>query len=137
MEVPGGSWSSPDWVPGGSRATLGQAPVKSPAGPGQVPGGSRSSLGQVPVKSRAGPGQVLGGSRAGLELVSIKSRVGPDQVPVRSRVNLGKIHQFENEMLKIRNRFTIFKTVNHFPKIKEEFSVKGKMISVDYYFTSK
>ena len=52
-------------------------------------------------------------------------------------MNLGKVRQFENEMLKIGNWFTVLKTVNHFPKIKEEFSVKGKMFSVDYYFTSK
>ena len=28
----------------------------------------------------------------------------------------------------------VFKTVNHFPKIKEEFSVKGKMFSVGLLF---
>ena len=38
-------------------------------------------------------------------------------------------------MLKIGNWFTVFKIVNQFPKIKEEFSIKGKMFSVDYYFT--
>jgi hypothetical protein len=32
---------------------------------------------------------------------------------------------------------TFFKTVNHFSKIKEEFLVKGKLFSVDYYFTSR
>ena len=40
-------------------------------------------------------------------------------------------------MLKIGNWFMVLKTVNHFLKIKEEFSVKEKMVSVDYYFTSQ
>jgi hypothetical protein len=39
-------------------------------------------------------------------------------------------------MMKIKKWFTVFKTVNHFPKFKEEFSVKRKIFSVDYYFTS-
>ena len=50
-------------------------------------------------------------------------------------MSLGKVRQFENEMLKIKNWFMLFKTVNHFSKIKEEFSVKVKMFSVDYDFT--
>jgi hypothetical protein len=104
----------------------GQAPDKSRTGPDQVPGGSRSSPGQVLVKFRVGPGQVPSWSRA-----------GPGQVPVRSRVSLGRVCQFKNEMLKIGNWFTVLKTVNHFLKIKEEFSVKGKMFSIDYYFTSQ
>jgi hypothetical protein len=50
------------------------------------------------------------------------------------------IRQFENEILKVRKwfivLFTVLKIVNHFQKIKEKFSVKGKIFSVDYYFTS-
>jgi hypothetical protein len=33
--------------------------------------------------------------------------------------------------------FIDLKTVNHFLKIKEEFSVNGKIFSIDYYFTSQ
>ena len=76
--------------------------------------------------SRASPGHVPGGSRAGL-----------GQVPIKFGVSLDRVRQFENEMLKIENWFTVLKTVNHFSKIKEEFSVKGKMFFVNYYFTSK
>jgi hypothetical protein len=55
-------------------------------------------------------------------------------------VSLSRVCQFENEILKIGKWFkgkseTFFKNVNHFLKIKEEFSVKGKMVSVDYFFT--
>jgi hypothetical protein len=39
-------------------------------------------------------------------------------------------------MLKFKKWFTVFKNINHFMKIKKEFSVKGKIFSVDYYFTS-
>jgi hypothetical protein len=39
-------------------------------------------------------------------------------------------------MMKVKKGFTVFKTVNHFPKFKEEFLVKGKIFFVDYYFTS-
>jgi hypothetical protein len=45
-------------------------------------------------------------------------------------VSLDRVRQFENEMLKIGKWFTVFKIVNHFPKIKEEFSVKGKVFSL-------
>jgi hypothetical protein len=31
-------------------------------------------------------------------------------------------------------RFTVLKTVNRFPKIKEGFTVKPKMVFVDHYF---
>jgi hypothetical protein len=58
--------------------------------------------------------------------VPYKSRTGPGHAPGRSWSNPDMVRQFENEMLKIGNWFTVFKTVNHFPKIKEEFSVKGK-----------
>jgi hypothetical protein len=50
---------------------------------------------------------------------------------VGSWASLGGVRQFENEMLKIGKWFI----KNHFPKIKKEFLVKGKMFSVDYYFT--
>jgi hypothetical protein len=40
-------------------------------------------------------------------------------------------------MLNVGKWFTVFKTVNHFPKIKEEFLVKEKLFSVEYYFTSR
>jgi hypothetical protein len=33
-----------------------------------------------------------------------------------------------------RKRFTVFKTVNRFSKIKEAFTVKPKMVFVDHYF---
>jgi hypothetical protein len=35
-----------------------------------------------------------------------------------------------------RKRITVFKTVNHFLKIKEAFTVKLKMIFIDHYFRS-
>ena len=75
-------------------------------------------------------------SQVGLGQVPGRSRSSLGQVPVKSRVSLGRVHQFDNKMLKIENWFTIFKTVNYFSKIKEEFLVKGKMFSVDYYFMS-
>jgi hypothetical protein len=34
-------------------------------------------------------------------------------------------------------RFTVFKTVNRFPKIKEAFTVKPKMVFVDHYFQNR
>jgi hypothetical protein len=40
----------------------------------------------------------------------------------------------KNEEFKSRKRFTVLKTVNYFLKIKEAFTVKQKMISVDHYF---
>jgi hypothetical protein len=40
----------------------------------------------------------------------------------------------KNEKFKSGKRFMVFKTVNRFPKIKEAFTVKLKMIFVDYYF---
>jgi hypothetical protein len=40
-------------------------------------------------------------------------------------------------MLIVGKWFTALKTVNHFPKIKEEFFVKEKLFSVDYYFTPR
>jgi hypothetical protein len=46
----------------------------------------------------------------------------------------------KDEEFNFRKRFTVFKetfkTVNHFPKIKEVFTVKPKMIFVDHYFRS-
>jgi hypothetical protein len=53
--------------------------------------------------------------------------VGPSQVPVGSFASLGRVYQFKNEMFKVRKWFTIFKIVNNFLKIKEEFSVKEKI----------
>ena len=127
----------PGQVPGGSRAGPGQVPCGSWSSSRQVLVKSRTSSGRVLVKSWVGPGQVSGRSQSSPEQVLGWSWSSPGQVPVKSRVSLGKVHQFENEMLKIRNWFTVFKIVNHFPKIKEEFSVIGKMFSVDYYFSSK
>jgi hypothetical protein len=75
----------------------------------------QSGLRQVPTRSQAGLGQVLPVSWAGL----------------------GRIRRFENEMRKLIKWFTIFKTVNYFPKIKEKFSIKRKIFSTDYYFTSQ
>jgi hypothetical protein len=40
----------------------------------------------------------------------------------------------KNENFKFRKRFMVFKTVNHFLKIKEVFTVKQKIIFVDHYF---
>jgi hypothetical protein len=39
-----------------------------------------------------------------------------------------------DEEFNFGKRFTVFKTVNRFPKIKEGFTVKPKMIFVDHYF---
>jgi hypothetical protein len=83
-----------------------------------------------------GSGEVSGRSQAGVKRVPSRCRAVPGQVPGGSWVGLGMVHRFLNEMLNIKKWFTIFKTVNHFPKIKEEFLVKGKLFSVDYYFTS-
>jgi hypothetical protein len=40
----------------------------------------------------------------------------------------------KDEELNFRKRFTVLKIVNRFPKIKEAFTVKPKMIFVDCYF---
>jgi hypothetical protein len=37
--------------------------------------------------------------------------------------------------LKLEKWFTVLKRGNHFTEIKEDFSVKLKIVSVDYYFT--
>jgi hypothetical protein len=37
--------------------------------------------------------------------------------------------------LKLEKLFTVLKRGNYFTKIKENFLVKLKMVSVDYYFT--
>jgi hypothetical protein len=43
-------------------------------------------------------------------------------------------HEWKELEFNFRKRFTIFKTVNRFLKIKEAFTVKPKMIFVDNYF---
>jgi hypothetical protein len=43
-------------------------------------------------------------------------------------------HACKNEEFKSRKRFTVFKTVNRFPKIKEAFMVKLKIISLYHHF---
>ena len=85
------------------------------------------------MKSREGPVQVPADSGQ----VSVKSLTGLGEVPSRSRQ--GPRHALTKYiiLLKIKKWFTVLKTVNHFPKIKEEFSVKWKIFSFDYYFTSK
>jgi hypothetical protein len=40
----------------------------------------------------------------------------------------------KNKKFEYRKRFTVLKTINSFSKIKEAFTVKQKIISVDYYF---
>jgi hypothetical protein len=40
----------------------------------------------------------------------------------------------KDEKYNFEKRFTVFKTVNRFPKIKEAFTVKPKIIFVDHYF---
>jgi hypothetical protein len=40
----------------------------------------------------------------------------------------------KNKEFKSRKIFTVFKTVNRFPKIKKDFTVKQKIISIDHYF---
>jgi hypothetical protein len=43
-------------------------------------------------------------------------------------------HACKDQEFHFGKRFTVFKTVNHFPKIKEAFTAKPKMIFVDHYF---
>ena len=74
--------------------------------------------------SRADPENVPGGSRKFSELV-----------PAGSGDVLAVVYQFENVTLKLGKWFTVLKRGNHFTEIKEDFSVKLKMISVDYYCT--
>jgi hypothetical protein len=40
----------------------------------------------------------------------------------------------KDDEFNLGKRFTVFKAVNRFPKIKEVFMVKMKIISVDHYF---
>jgi hypothetical protein len=63
--------------------------------------------------------------------------MGPEQVPARSWAGVGRACRFENEMFKVEKWFTVLKIVNHFSKIKDEFSVKRKIFFVDHYFTSQ
>jgi hypothetical protein len=41
---------------------------------------------------------------------------------------------WKNEEFKFRKRFTVFRIVNRFLKKKKAFTVKLKMISIDYHF---
>jgi len=43
-------------------------------------------------------------------------------------------HSCKDEELNFEKRITVLKIVNRFPKIKETFTVKSKMIFVDHYF---
>jgi hypothetical protein len=52
-------------------------------------------------------------------------------------MDLDKVHRFQSEIFKIEKCFTVFKTINYFLKIKEEFSVKRKIFSVYHYFASQ
>jgi hypothetical protein len=105
-----GSRLSHRHVTSGSRSSLDQVSSRS----------RWSGLGQVPVKSWASPRRVQ---------VSINSQAGLSQVLTRSSASFGKVRQFENKMLKVEKLFTIFKTINHFSKIKE-FRSKGKCFSL-------
>jgi hypothetical protein len=58
---------------------------------------------------------------------------GYQQIPVPGRFSQTCV--CKNEEFKSRKRFTDFKTVNRFLKIKEVFTVK-KIIYVDHYFCS-
>jgi hypothetical protein len=60
----------------------------------------------------------------------VKSQAGSVQVLARFWVGLGRVGQFENKMLKVGKRFLVLKIINHFSKIKEEFSVKE-----NFFFT--
>jgi len=42
--------------------------------------------------------------------------------------------EYKDEEFNFVKRFTVLETVNCFPKIKEAFTIKLKMISVNYYF---
>jgi hypothetical protein len=46
---------------------------------------------------------------------------------VGPKSSLGWVRRFDNEMLKVEKWFIVLKTVNYFLKIKEEFSVEGKI----------
>jgi hypothetical protein len=85
--------------------------------------------------SRAGPENVPGRSRKCPGRVPKIFRVGSDRVPAGSGGVLAVVYQFENVTLKLEKWFTVLKRGNHFTEIKEDFSVKLKMIFVDYYFT--
>jgi hypothetical protein len=43
-------------------------------------------------------------------------------------------HAYKSEEFKFIKRFTVFKTVNYFSKIKEAFTAKLKIISFNHYF---
>jgi hypothetical protein len=84
--------------------------------------------------SQASPDRVLAIFWAGLGRVPAMSRAGPDWVPTRSDGILAVVYQFENVTLKFEKLFTVLKRENYFTEIKEDFSVKLKMIFIDYYF---
>jgi len=93
--------------------------------------------GRTPPASSDG-GQMSPDSDAGSILVA-----GCCQIPVPSRFRRPTIARFRQSNIKraykvkefnFGKRFTVFKIVNRFPKIKEGFTVKPKMIFVDHYF---
>jgi hypothetical protein len=69
--------------------------------------------------------------------IPIKAQASSGQVPARSWAGVGRVRRFENEIIKVKKKFTVFKIVNHFPKIQEGFSVKRKIFSFDHYFMSQ
>jgi hypothetical protein len=98
---------------------------------GRIPEGIWSAglgdVGQISPDSDAGRFSVAGCCRipasARFQLLTI---AGFRQLDIK--------HACKNEEYNFEKQFTIFKIVNRFPKIKETFTVKMKMISVDHYF---
>jgi hypothetical protein len=43
---------------------------------------------------------------------------------------------FNDKKYNFGKQFTVFKTINCFPKIEEAFTVKPKIVFVDHYFRS-
>jgi hypothetical protein len=86
--------------------------------------------------SQLGLGGVLSRSQPSLCGVPAGSRLSPNGVPAGFGVVLATVREFENEKFKLEKWFIVLKNENYFTEIKEDFSVKSKMFSVDYYFSS-
>jgi hypothetical protein len=125
-----------------------------PAGSGQKPDSVRSDRIQAKFCRnlvRRHPATVAGCHKILASAVFRRQDFGASIIPVagccRIPVPLGfrrptsaRFRQLDikrvckDEKYNFRKRFTVFKAINRFPKIKEVFTVKPKMVFVDHYF---
>jgi hypothetical protein len=66
-------------------------------------------------------------------LETFSANLGRQQTPMSNSSEFPQTSVQENEEFKFIKRFTVFKTVHHFLKIKEAFSANLKIISADHH----